>query len=133
AACAAEHFSSGAAGEGEEENALWRDPFFDKEGNAAGEGPGFSRAGAGDDEDGAVAAGDGLKLLFVEGGLPVRGLGGEHLFVWQYTAGTGVPLSEIEEEDDFVVESLRTFSSGLLALDLGLSDIILHYLLSVTQ
>src|SRR6185437_10639081 len=60
---AGEHLVRGAAGEGEEENALGRDAATYKVGDTIDEGARLPRAGAGDDEEGPVAM-DGGGGLF---------------------------------------------------------------------
>lgn len=48
---AAEHFGSGAAGEGEQEDSFGWDAAVDQAGDAMGEGGGLAGAGAGDDQE----------------------------------------------------------------------------------
>ena len=61
-----EHLLRGAAGEGEEEDAFGRDALSNEVGEAVDERAGLAGAGAGDDEQGAVAVGGGGALLGVE-------------------------------------------------------------------
>src|SRR5258707_15765516 len=77
-----EHLFGGAAREGQQENALGWDALFDQVGYPARKGPGLAGASAGDNQDRAVASGDGLELFRVERCLPV-GRRTEHVF--EYT------------------------------------------------
>ena len=63
-----QHLRGGAAGEGEEENALWRDSPLDQRGNAMDEGARLSGTGAGNDEQWRISECDGARLIRVERG-----------------------------------------------------------------
>jgi hypothetical protein len=61
----ADHFLRGAAGEGEQEDALSRDTALQQAGNARGERFGFTRACAGDNQKRSVAMRSGGALVQV--------------------------------------------------------------------
>jgi hypothetical protein len=60
------HLLRGAAGEGEEENAFGRDTAVDEVRDAINECTGFSRSGAGDDEEWSVTERCRRGLLRIE-------------------------------------------------------------------
>ena len=73
---AAEHFLGGAAGEGEEEDALGRDAALEQVRDAVDQRARLAGAGAGDDEQRTVAVGRGGSLLVVQ--LRARSCAGRH-------------------------------------------------------
>jgi hypothetical protein len=60
---AREHLAGGLVGEGQQQDVRRIDAVLDQARNAVGEGAGFAAAGAGDDEDRAVARHHHLELL----------------------------------------------------------------------
>jgi hypothetical protein len=63
---AGEHLAGGAAGEGEQEDALGGDPSLDEIRDPVDERAGLAGACAGDDEQGRVAEGDSARLIRIE-------------------------------------------------------------------
>ena len=60
------HFLGGFVGEGEQQDPVGRNSLFQQISDAIGEGAGFARAGAGDDERRSGRRGDGGVLLLVQ-------------------------------------------------------------------